>query len=105
MQQLLYKANPEVVTYYDDTLEAYRSDRWTGFQISPDPDGYLLNQYTTYSAITMHPVTAGQANAGSGGVRPGVGRRRCSASRAIIVIVVLVRRRKPARIAPEREQC
>ncbi len=68
MQQILYKENPEIVTYYDDTLEAYRSDRWTGFQISPDPNGYLLNQYTTYSAITIgHPVTAGQANAAGGG--------------------------------------
>ena len=95
MQQLLYKENPEIVTYYDDTLEAYRSDRWTGFRLSPDPNGYLLNQYTTYSAITMHPLSAGQANAGSGGISTGVWGALLLGIAAIILIVVLVRRRKP----------
>ena len=35
--------------YYYDNLEAYRSDRFTGFVPQPDPNGALLFQYGTWS--------------------------------------------------------
>jgi peptide/nickel transport system substrate-binding protein len=66
MQQMLYKDIPEVVLYYDKSLEAYNSAKWTGLEdnTSPQPDGFLWNQYTPYSALT---VQLRGADTGSGG--------------------------------------
>ena len=47
MQQMLYDDAPYVVTVYYDDLEAYRSDRFTGFVPQPAPEGALLFQYGT----------------------------------------------------------
>ena len=47
MQQMLYDDAPYVVTFYYDNLEAYRSDRFTGFVPQPAPNGALLFQYGT----------------------------------------------------------
>jgi peptide/nickel transport system substrate-binding protein len=65
MQQMLYDDTPYIITYYYDDLEAYRSDRFTGFQPQPDPDGSLLFQYGTWSYENIKPVTSvsqGQAS-------------------------------------------
>jgi peptide/nickel transport system substrate-binding protein len=58
MQRILYEQAPYVVTFYYDNLEAYRSDRFTGFQPQPEPDGSLLFQYGTHSYRSIRPVTA-----------------------------------------------
>jgi peptide/nickel transport system substrate-binding protein len=68
MQQMLYDDTPYIITYYYDDLEAYRSDRFTGFQPQPDPDGSLLFQYGTWSYENIKPVTAvsqGQSSSSS----------------------------------------
>jgi peptide/nickel transport system substrate-binding protein len=57
MQKMLYEDAPYVVTAYYDDLEAYRSDRFTGFQAQPSPHGSLLFQYGTHSYRTIRPVT------------------------------------------------
>jgi peptide/nickel transport system substrate-binding protein len=49
MQQILYDDRPEIVLWTDVVLEAYRSDRWTGFVQQPMPQGELLIQYGPYS--------------------------------------------------------
>ena len=55
MQQQLYKDIPEIVLYYDKSLEAYNSAKWEGLEdnISPTPEGFLWGQYTPYSALTV----------------------------------------------------
>lgn len=58
MQQILYDAVPYVVTYYYDNLEAYRSDRFTGFVGQPEGSGSLLFQYGVYSYANVAPVSA-----------------------------------------------
>jgi len=58
MQRILYEQAPYVVTFYYDNLEAYRSDRFTGFTPQPEPDGSLLFQYGTHSYRSIRPVTA-----------------------------------------------
>ena len=67
MQQLLYKDNPELVLYYDKSLEAYNSTKWTGLEdnISPTPEGFLWNQYTPYSALTVQLRGADTGSSGS----------------------------------------
>ncbi len=67
MQQLLYKDNPELVLYYDKSLEAYNSTKWTGLEdnTSPAPEGFLWNQYTPYSALTVQLRGADTGSSGS----------------------------------------
>jgi peptide/nickel transport system substrate-binding protein len=55
MQKMLYDDAPYVVTAYYDDPQAYRSDRFTGFQPQPDPDGVVLFQYGTYSYRNITP--------------------------------------------------
>jgi hypothetical protein len=57
MQQIIYTDIPEVILYYDKTLEAYNSAKWQGLEdnISPTPEGYLWGQYTPYTALTLAP--------------------------------------------------
>jgi peptide/nickel transport system substrate-binding protein len=49
MQKMLYDAAPYVITTYYNNLEAYRSDKFTGFLPQPEPNGSLLFQYGTAS--------------------------------------------------------
>ncbi len=58
MQKILYEQAPYVITAYYNDLQAYRSDRFTGFQPQPAPDGSLLFQYGTHSYQNIRPVTA-----------------------------------------------
>jgi peptide/nickel transport system substrate-binding protein len=63
MQRILYVDAPYVVTYYYDELQAYRSDRFTGFVPQPDPGGVLLFSYGTFS---YRNITTPQAAAAAG---------------------------------------
>ena len=67
MQRLLYVDAPYVMTFYYDELQAYRSDRYTGFLPQPDPGGVLLFGYGTYSYRNITtPQAAGSDDGGSG---------------------------------------
>ena len=48
MQQIIYRDTPEIVLWYPNTFEAWRSDRWTGFVRWPEPDGTVFwgNMYS-----------------------------------------------------------
>ena len=70
MQKIVYEQAPYVITAYYNNLEAYRSDRFTGFQPQPAPDGSLLFQYGTASYQNIRPVTAADtkdSGTGAGG--------------------------------------
>ncbi len=69
MQQILYEDRPEIVLWYDNYLQAYRSDNWTGFVKQPDTgQGTILFQYGHYSTLNIHPVSAAGGGGGEGGV-------------------------------------
>jgi peptide/nickel transport system substrate-binding protein len=79
MQKILYEQAPYILTFYYDNLEAYRSDRFTGFLPQPDPDGSLLFQYGTHSYRNIRPVSADDSGSGGaagspdeGGTSPGL---------------------------------
>jgi ABC-type transport system substrate-binding protein len=65
MQDMLWKDQPYIMLYYSQVLEAYGSDRVTGFVSQPQPDGDLLATYGPFSFINIRPVTAGSETAGS----------------------------------------
>jgi peptide/nickel transport system substrate-binding protein len=67
MQKLVYDSAAYIITVYYNDPQAYRSDRFTGFQPQPDPDGSLLFQYGTYSYKNLRPVTAKDTGDGTTG--------------------------------------
>jgi peptide/nickel transport system substrate-binding protein len=84
-QKLLYDQAPYALTYYYNDLEAYRTDRFTGWVPQPAGNGALAFYYGTYSYQNIRPVsdttTAGGDPAGSSS---------SSNSATVIVLVVLV---------------
>jgi peptide/nickel transport system substrate-binding protein len=75
MQQMIYDDAPYIVTYYVDSLEAYRSDKWTGVQRQPTDGGNVFFQYGTYSYRNLDLVSAQQDSGGglATGVVVGIG--------------------------------
>jgi peptide/nickel transport system substrate-binding protein len=65
-QQMVYDANAYIITEYYDYLQAYRSDRYTGFVEQPSDNGAILFQYGTYSYMNIEPVTGDGGSSGSG---------------------------------------
>ena len=65
MQQILYDDRPEIVLWYDNYLQAYRSDKWTGFVQQPTDQGTILFQYGYYSLLNIQ--LASEAGPGGGG--------------------------------------
>lgn len=45
LQDKLYHASPYAVLWYVDTIEAYRSDRWEGFNMMPRSGGAVWSTY------------------------------------------------------------
>jgi peptide/nickel transport system substrate-binding protein len=71
LQQMIYNQVPEIVLYYDQNLETYRGDRWTGF-LELGPNGDLLDQATPYSAQNVRPASQGAASGTAEGGLPGI---------------------------------
>jgi peptide/nickel transport system substrate-binding protein len=61
-QQEAYDQIPSVVLAYPSWLQAYRSDRFTGWTPSPGAAGYLLPSYNYDSLLTVHPVVGASAS-------------------------------------------
>jgi peptide/nickel transport system substrate-binding protein len=58
MQQMVYNDAPYAVLYYDQTLQAYREDRWTGFTPQPSDGGDLLASYGPFGFVSIEPLSA-----------------------------------------------
>jgi peptide/nickel transport system substrate-binding protein len=92
MQQILYEDRPEIVLWYENYLQAYRSDRWTGFVEQPEGQGAILFQYGHYSTLSVRPVS--QAAGDEGGGVPMIVWVAVAAVVLIIGGFVVVRRRR-----------
>jgi peptide/nickel transport system substrate-binding protein len=88
MEKMLYDAAPYVITTYYNNLEAYRSDKFTGFLPQPEPNGSLLFQYGTASYRNIEPVSEATKSDGSGGSKP-VAAEDSSSSAALIAGIVI----------------
>ncbi len=55
MQQLVYDQVPVVVIAYPNAIEAYRNDHVTIADRVPQPDGYILPQYSVDALLSAHP--------------------------------------------------
>jgi peptide/nickel transport system substrate-binding protein len=68
MQKHLYLNAPVITLYNAYALEAYRSDRFTGFLQQPEGSGPILRQQGMWGYLSATPVTA-QAEQGNDGLR------------------------------------
>lgn len=97
MQKMFYEDAPYAIMWYDPVFQAYRTDRFTGYNAQPAPEGDLLEGYGGPSKVWTTLELAGEAS----------GRTSSSATRglpvgvwigvvvgvlAIIGAIVLVRR-------------
>ena len=55
-QQYEYDQVPGVVLAYPNWLEAYRTDRFTGWVGQPGPGGYVLPTYNYDTWLSLHPT-------------------------------------------------
>ncbi len=90
MQQTLYRDTPEIVLWYPNSFEAWRSDRWTGFLHWPDPDGVVFVD-NSYSARNVRPLFAGAGATTEGGL-PGYVWLIGGAALVLVIVVIASRR-------------
>jgi peptide/nickel transport system substrate-binding protein len=64
-QRYIYDQLPAIVLAYPKWLQAYRSDRFTGWTPAPGDEGYLLPSYNYNSLVTVRPVAAEQGGSTS----------------------------------------
>ncbi|HYC06912.1 MAG TPA: hypothetical protein VEG29_03215, partial [Candidatus Binatia bacterium] len=106
MQQLFYDQAPYHILYYDEQLDAYRTDRFGGWQNQPRDGGYPLFSYsvvdyqfltdakatpTAGPSATAAAATTGPAASGSGGpTTPTASSADMTAPIVVIGVVVVI---------------
>ena len=95
MQKILYRDNPYVILWYNVNLQAYRTDRWTGYHQVPAADGAPFWNYmrSTYIDLTPSEVAATDGEGGSGRVWMAVA---VAVLLVLVLVAVLIRRRPRA---------
>jgi peptide/nickel transport system substrate-binding protein len=73
MQRIAYEDNPYVILFYDNQLEAWRTDKFEGWSKTPsdaDP-GQVAFTFTTKTYTDLQPLSAGGGDSSeSGGTSP-----------------------------------
>lgn len=85
MQEIIYQEVPEVILFYEQDLQAWRKDKWTGFTPQPAPNGSVLYTFGPATYLNLKPAAAG----GDGGTS-GDGASDDSNSTTIWIIVAVV---------------
>jgi peptide/nickel transport system substrate-binding protein len=93
MQRLFYEDSPYVVLWYSPYYQAYRTDRFTGFQPQPAPKGDLLTGYSRDAALTIRPAGQGAAARETRGIPAGVWIGVVAGVVVLVLLVLLLRRR------------
>jgi peptide/nickel transport system substrate-binding protein len=95
MQRIAYEDNPYVILYYDNQLEAWRTDKFEGWTKTPTEvnPGQVAFTFSTATYTNLQPLSAGGAEDEGGGTSPllyvGIG---IVAIAVIAGIVVFLRR-------------
>jgi peptide/nickel transport system substrate-binding protein len=85
MEAQVYADVPYVVLFTDDVLQAYRSDRWTGFTPQPADHGNLLGLYGPASFMSVEPVSV--SGGGGGGADGGDSAGLVIGAAAAVIVV------------------
>ncbi len=95
MQAMLYRDTPYVILWYNVNLQAFRTDKWTGYGTVPLEDGAPFFNLTRATYLDLKPRAAGVAAAPSAGP-PWAYALVAGAVIVVVVVVVIVRRRPRA---------
>ena len=66
-----YEDTPSIVLWYPNQLEAYRSDRFTGFTKQPSDGGAIANQVGYWGYTSVEPVSESTGSEDGGGLSAG----------------------------------
>jgi peptide/nickel transport system substrate-binding protein len=96
MQRIAYEESPYVIFFYDNALEAYRTDTFTGWTRQPEDLGPLVSSTgAIYTAENLKPVSAATpASAEEGGMSPAVVIAIVAGGIAGLFVLYYVRRRE-----------
>ncbi len=74
MQQHLYEQAPYIILWYNVDCQAYRTDKWTSYQLVPKQDGRPIWTFLRGTYQNVKPVEATEADSGglSGGAIAGI---------------------------------
>ena len=101
MQQILYRDSPYSILWYNVLVQAYRTDKWTGYSHVPvGADGAPFRNMLKTTYIDLKPVAA--ATTTSGGSNTGTIVAIVLAVVVVIgIIVLVVMRRRPKSVETE----
>ncbi len=71
MQAIHYEAAPSIDFWYPESLEAYRSDKFTGLTKMPQDGGVLTGQSGYWALLDARPVSAESGDTDGGGLGTG----------------------------------
>lgn len=66
MLAMNYTDTAQIATWYANSLEAYRSDRFTGFTLQPEDGGIIANQAGYWGYLTLEPADDAAVGGGDG---------------------------------------
>ncbi len=58
---------PSILLWYENSLEAYRKDKFSHFQIQPDPDGVIMQQNGYWGYYSAEPAGSGSGSPAASG--------------------------------------
>jgi peptide/nickel transport system substrate-binding protein len=100
MQQILYKDSPYALLWYNTNIQAFRTDRWTGYSsVPPGGHGAALRNMLRTSYVDLKPRTASTTQSGGGAA--GVIVAIVAAAAIAVVAVILLLRRRPKSVELE----
>jgi peptide/nickel transport system substrate-binding protein len=96
LQAILYRDTPYVILWYNVNLQAFRTDRWKGYGTVPVQDGAPFFNLTRATYMDLKPLRTVRVAAVDSGDSSWVYVLVAAAVTAVVVTVVLVRRRPGA---------
>ena len=95
LQAILYRDTPYVILWYNVNLQAFRTDKWTGYGAVPVKDGAPFFNLTRATYLDLKPRATGVAAAPSRG-SPWAYVLVAAAVIAVVAVVIFVLRRPRA---------
>ena len=95
MQEILYRDSPYAILWYNTNIQAFRTDKWTGYSsVPPGGHGAAFRNMLRTTYIDLKPRTASTTQGGGGntGLIIGV---VVAAVIVLLIVVVVLRRRRP----------
>ena len=101
MQQILYRDSPYSILWYNVNVQAFRTDKWTGYSsVPPGGKGAAFRNMLRTTYVDLKPVATGTATTSSGG-NTGVIVAVVVAAIAVIAVVAIVLNRRRQRVETE----